>query len=335
MEKIGLYTVILAATLLITTPVEADLFVGHGIDLSQYSSVSGGYTTFGAQTNISDTIAASSYITVGAGVVSQDLKANAITMGASATANDVYASTLVAGAGSKHHSANAELDDIHGAMLQLNDAQKTLFAMKNDYELLATTSGGVFEPGVYRSTALTSAAGSTITLDGKGQESPFWVFNLDTYLVTGANTTIEIVNSGDGASVIWNAGGYISMGANTSFLGSAFTGAYVSGGAGAGVSCGNLFAKSYITLGASVDFTSTNCIGTDSWNQSSQTLAASAITLEGLEFTQFAMAAPEPPLAVPVSYINIAIIGVFLLLCSGKLARRKNNKSEISLENKG
>lgn len=318
MKNTWLYTAVLATALCATDRAEAELFVGHGIDLSNYSSVSGGYTTFGASTEISDTIGATSYITLGEQAITQDINAHAITLGAAAISNDIYTNTLVAGAGATYNSVNQQTNDVQAAMLQLSQAQNTLNSLDIDHELLATTTGGIFNPGIYHATALTSAAGSTITLDGLGEENPFWVFNLDTYLVTGAGTSIEIVNAGQGASVIWNTGSYISMGADTAFLGSAFSGGYVSGGAGAGVTCGNLFAKSYITLGANVDFTSTNCTGTRSWSGLTEGLGSRFDIIDGVAYNQVA--------SVPVPPAGIVFASVLLILG----IRRKLQKQSAS-----
>ncbi len=76
---------------------------------------------------------------------------------------------------------------------------------------------------------MTIAADSLIQFDGKGEENPIWVFNLDAALVIGAATQFEIIRAGEGASVIWNLGGALSLGAGTQFVGTAFVKATVAG----------------------------------------------------------------------------------------------------------
>ena len=279
-----------------------------GIYLSGNTTVSGLYTTFGADAVISDNVSASTYITIGANTEGADLSANTITLGAAAVLADLYVTTLTVGAGATNTGIYPETTNNQSALAEIDEAQIALFALETDFAMPVTTLGGTFVPGVYRAPALTTAANSIITLDGEGAENPLWVFNLDTYLVTGAETEIKIINAGAGASVVWNAGQYISLGALTSFVGTAFSGQYVSGGAAASLTCGNFFAKQYISGSAGAEFTSTNCIGSDSWAGSIEGLSAGIDISDGVVLNN--PAEPEPE----VEEVNIPALPTMALL---------------------
>lgn len=135
--------------------------------------------------------------------------------------------------------------------------------------LLEVTIGGVntFKAGVYNATALTMAAGTTIKLDGQNLANQLWLFNIDTYLVAGASSTVELINAGAGSSIIWNSGSYTTLGASNNFMGTIFSEGAVTVGAssaitGPNTSCGGIFsATAAITVGALSTIGSEGCSG--------------------------------------------------------------------------
>ena len=238
-------------------------------DLLKFSVLAGGYTTYGAGATVSGSVGAVSYITAGAGGTS---------------ASQVIATPTVT-----------------NALAELADAQSALNQMHADTVLGATMGGNVtLLPGVYSASALTMAANSMITFDGGGKVNPVWIFNIPTYLVTGASTKIQIVNAGADASIFWNAGGYVALGGNTTFMGTMLAAAYISQGAGTSVSCGNAFAASYISIPANASFNSTNCASTATWAGSVNGLALGMDIVNGVAvYAPLAVSVPSIMAAVP------------------------------------
>lgn len=223
-----------AAIAAAVAPVTVSAAALLGPELASFSTLAGGYATYGAGALVSGQVGAVTYVVGGAG---------------SSSGGDVVNTATVA-----------------TALSQIATAQSALKAMTTDVILLPTLSGNVtLIPGVYGATALTTAAGSILTLDGGGANNPIWVFNIPTYLVTGASTEIKIINAGAGASVLWNTGGYTTLGASTNFLGTILAGTYISQGAGSTMACGNTFALSYISIPAGANVTSSHCAGSGSW----------------------------------------------------------------------
>lgn len=255
-----------------------------GSDLAQFSILAGGYATYGAGAVASGKVGALDYIVGGAGA---------------ASAGD-----------------DTNTTGVNNALLQLGAAQRALNFMQTTSILAPTVSGFIeLAPGVYSASALTTAAGTTLHLDGGGLENPVWVFNIPTYLVTGASTSISIINAGANASVIWNTGGYVSMGASTSFLGTILSGAYISQGAGSDFSCGNLFASSYVSLSAGSQVTSTACKETDSWAGSLQGLGANLDIADGIAVAHIVIddptsAVPEPKTTFLIG-LGFGLLGLF------------------------
>ena len=249
-------------------PVSAIPLVGA--ELAKFSVLAGGYAVYGAGARFSNEVGAVSYITPGA-----DSKS----------------------AGDRVNTAG-----VTAALRELAAAQQALTNMGTGTALDATMAGNVtLAPGVYSASALTTAAGTVLTLDGGGADNPIWVFNIPTYLVTGASTKIELVNAGPNASVVWNTGGYFTTGAGTSFIGTVMSSAYISQGADTLFHCGNLFSASYVTMGAGSHLTSTNCLRNANWAGAESGLGAGLDIVDGAASARRAPAVTEPAPAAPLN----------------------------------
>ena len=271
----------------------ADIYAGAAVavgDGSNTDNIYAGEAAGIAANGNAGNIYALAAVVVGAGGSTADIYSGAaIGLGAGSTSGDVYAAGAITGAGSnsitaytdtsESINAYAETLNIVNALEQIVSAQTTLLALENDFVVPTTLGSYVFEPGVYGGSALTITAGATITLDGNGEESPFWIFNLSGALSAGAGNIFEIINAGGGASVVWNIGGAATLGAQASFIGTVFSYGAITGGAGSSVSCGNLFSLAAVGIGS---VTSTNCLGTDTWDGSVNGLNASLNITDGV-----------------------------------------------------
>jgi hypothetical protein len=159
--------------------------------------------------------------------------------------------------------------------VQIDDLKTTLSDMPTstgtDFHLAPTmVTSKTFLAGVYSAPSWSTTAGTTLTLDGQNMANQTWVFNIADILATGANSHIKLVNAGANAQVFWNAGGYASLGANSTFFGTVLAKTYISVGADAvvsnfGASCGGLFALAeYVSIGAGAKVGSEGCSATPS-----------------------------------------------------------------------
>ena len=218
---------------------------------------SGGYTTTGAMSaitgatsTVSGSVLSGSYVTTGvSSIISGAVAAvGYISEGAGSSAGSTK-EVLPAALMTKEQSIDLQ---------HVIDARAALNAMGSGTALGATMDGTATQlvAGVYSAASLTTAAGTTLTLDGQGLANQTWVFNITDLLTFGASTKIILTNAGAGASVIWNSGGYVTLGANAEILGSIFAHNYIVAGAdaiitGTNGSNGGLLAQNgYITLGA-------------------------------------------------------------------------------------
>ena len=308
-----------------------------GTELASFSVLAGSYATYGANTTINGNVGAVGYITAGANAMAlNNYSGAAITYGAGASS----LSTNAVGAITIGELANAgavgnDMSSLEIALTQFNAAKSALNNMENGRVLDATVSGNMLlTPGLYISSGLTTAAGTIITLDGKGMINPYWVFNINTYLVTGANTEVQFAAGTTNASVFWNTGGYTTLGANTSLLGVVLSSEYIVGGAGATIACGNAFSLSYVGVGADGATSASDCAGSfkgmSGGLQIVNGIAVASPVSEESEVSQTSQASEAsqaslvslPELPEPNSYA-LLLVGLGMM---GVVTRRRKNK---------
>jgi cytoskeletal protein CcmA (bactofilin family) len=239
----------------------------------------GAAATLGASANVGGYIHADTAVTLGAHAnVGGYIRAvTAVTLGAHAnvdsTVNDGVPLTM--GVGSM--IGEAYLDDTPIVTFDneaVFDARKVYSDMGSGGPLAPTiTTSKVFGPGVYSAASLATTAGITITLDGTGTgKTDHWVFNITDILSFGANTKIELIKTGPNSRIIWNSGGYTSIGAGAQIKGTILAHTYVSTGEGSTVSgvpgvgvegvssCGGIYSEtSYVSIGAHSEVGTVGC----------------------------------------------------------------------------
>lgn len=247
---------------------------------------SGGATTVGAASIVGGNVAAAGAVTTGTassvGGNVQSGGAASIGVGGSVGGSVASVGAYSQGAGSTVPSQTFILappvdtavlvatltDTVAFNQSQLLAAQAAFSRMVTTTFLDATiTADTTLFSGVFSADSLSTTASTTITLDGQNKVDQFWVFNIANILATGASSRIVMINGANSNSVIWNAGGYAALGANSLFMGTLISRNNISVGAnaealGAGQSCGGLFsALSYLSTGDGAKIGGEGCTG--------------------------------------------------------------------------
>ncbi len=117
-------------------------------------------------------------------------------------------------------------------------------------EMAGDLGGRTLFPGAYHIGAgATIGAGETLTLDGKGQTNPVFIFQIGSTLTTGTAARVRLTNRAAGCSVFWAVGSSATLGTGTSLQGNLMalvsitmtTGATI--GTGGGPNGGRAFAQ--------------------------------------------------------------------------------------------
>ncbi|ABM03562.1 gamma-D-glutamate-meso-diaminopimelate muropeptidase [Psychromonas ingrahamii 37] len=263
----------IAASSTVNGDLAAQAAVVIGANSVVHNIYAGAAVTTGALSTV-ENIFSGAAAGIGANAEAQNIHAGAaITLGASGQVQAVYAGaaiTLGAGAstnGVLNDDANgdqyADAEDIHNSgnmakvIAEITKTQSALSALKPSSAngpLYTTMGTRTLAPGVWEGSAVSIAASSTITFDADeytDNKDHVWVINLSEALTVGASTHFEIIGLGNGdtASIIWNVGAAVTLGAGTSFRGTAFVGGAVNA-ATSSVSCGHLYATGAISIGS-------------------------------------------------------------------------------------
>ncbi|MDX2109581.1 MAG: ice-binding family protein [Verrucomicrobiota bacterium] len=146
------------------------------------------------------------------------------------------------------------------ARLDLIKAQVGLANMPSNADLSNVDLGGMtLEPGVYTFNGSASLNGA-LTLDAKGRNNAFWVFQIGFSFITSVNSSVTVINTGtNGGSdlgIFWNAGSAIVIGKNNQVAGNYLSGTSITFGSNTNGS-GRALALAKVTL----DFNSINAHG--------------------------------------------------------------------------
>jgi hypothetical protein len=251
---------------------QAAVTIGAGLNTQAQNIYAGAAVTTGALSTAKH-IFSGAAASIGASAHAQNVHAGAaITIGAGGEVHNVHAGAAITlGVGATTYedplAANANTDspdaeDIHNAtsmaaaIAQIGVAQVALSTLNDTSAPLYTTMGGfvTLVPGVHQGEAVNIAANSLVTFSAdetQGEATDHvWVINLSEALTVGAGTVFETdVPEGHTATIIWNVGAAVTLGAGTKFIGTAFVGGAFNA-ATSDVSCGNIYATGVVSVGS-------------------------------------------------------------------------------------
>jgi hypothetical protein len=182
---------------------------------------------------------------------------------AAVAADDNFLEDIKSGIDDNIASATTQLINIKG---QLNNLAPSVY-------LDATmNTDRTFTAGVYSAPSWSTTAATTLLLDAQFKDDQLWVFNIGNVFAFGGASTVKMinVNEGDNAQVIWNTGGYISIGDGANIVGTMMTDQYIMVGANTTVknasdgSCAGLYSTaSYVSVGNSAVIGGEGCMAVE------------------------------------------------------------------------
>jgi hypothetical protein len=242
--------------------------------------VTGGVGTMGDSAHVEGNFISGLDGTIGAnGILDGNWEVGAGSVAAASASSNKISSDAVDTDTAYLDTVKAAIDsDMIAATNDLIATKAALSAMGLGNALAATmTVDTTFTAGVYSAASWSTTAGTTLTLDGQGQDNAMWVFNIDDILAFGGVSTVELFNVGDNAQVFWNVGsvsspgGYASLGDGADIVGTIISEDYVMVGANATVmhasaaygNCAGIYSTtSYVSIGANAVVGGAGCSST-------------------------------------------------------------------------
>lgn len=125
----------------------------------------------------------------------------------------------------------------------------------------ADLTGLSLSPGVYTVHSGVSNLTGDLTLDGGGDVNAFWVFQMDSDLITSVGSTVNVIDTGTGAGVFWNVRSSATLNTGSVFAGNILALTSITMGDAVTLNCGRaLAANGSVTL--IHDTVSLGCFGT-------------------------------------------------------------------------
>jgi len=216
------------------------------------------YITTGATSTINGDIGAGAAITTGASSV----HAGSLYAGAAITtgANNVIEGSLYALAaitngagtvvdGSQNPGQRSRSSSYVSAMTDLGAAMADA-SRRTATEISPALGGTTLRAGVYSTSDFFTLTG-TVTLDAQGDANAVFIIRSPSYIVTAADSTVNLANGAQAKNVFWVTRSYITLGADSLVQGNMLATGYVSLGADTAVQ-GRIFSQSsYVLFGTS------------------------------------------------------------------------------------
>jgi hypothetical protein len=119
-------------------------------------------------------------------------------------------------------------------------------------------SGQTFTPGVRTASSSLLLSSGSVTLNAEGDPNAVFIFQIGSTLITGANTSVSLINGAQACNVFWQVGSSVTLGAGTSFVGTVMAAETITAGTAATVH-GRLLASSAAVNLDTNTITTSNC----------------------------------------------------------------------------
>lgn len=138
------------------------------------------------------------------------------------------------------HAADAVASN---AQSDVNTSYNVLAGMASNFNLTGQDLGGLtLTPGVYTFASSAQLTGA-LTLNALGNPNALFVFQIGSALTTASNSSVNVINGGDGCNVFWQIGSSATLGTTTRFEGNILANASITLNTGATILDGRALAQ--------------------------------------------------------------------------------------------
>jgi hypothetical protein len=162
-------------------------------------------------------------------------------------------------------------------------------------------TGQTFTAGVRTASSSLLLSSGSVILDAQGDPNAVFIFQIGSTLITGSNTTVQLVNGAQACNVFWQVGSSATLGTGTKFVGTVMAAETITANTGATIH-GRLLAQTAAVNLDTNTITQSNCaIGATETSTPEETTALEVASGGGT--TTSTTPTPTPVGASPVTAI--------------------------------
>jgi len=166
--------------------------------------------------------------------------------------------------GAPHVLGATHVDDAVaiGAKNALTTAYNDAAARPSNGSAGTDLAGQVFLPGVRTASSSLLLSSGSVTLDAQGNPNAVFIFQIATTLITGSNTSVELIDGAQACNVFWQVGSSATLGTGTSFVGTIMASATITANTAATVHGRLLASTGAVNLDTNT-ITTSNCASSE------------------------------------------------------------------------
>jgi hypothetical protein len=123
--------------------------------------------------------------------------------------------------GAPHVLGQTHVDDAVAieAKLNLTTAYNAAASRPTEGSAGTDLAGQTFTPGVRTASGALLLSAGSVVLDAQGDPNAVFIFQIGSTLITGSNTTVQLINGAQACNVFWQVGSSATLGTGTRFVG--------------------------------------------------------------------------------------------------------------------
>jgi hypothetical protein len=150
-------------------------------------------------------------------------------------------------------------------------------------------AGQTFSPGVRTASSSLLLSSGSVTLDAQGDPNAVFIFQIPSTLITGSNTSVQLINGAQACNVFWQVGSSATLGTGTRFVGTVMALASITANTAATIHGRLLAQTAAVTLDTNT-ITTSNCASSASGSGGGTETTTPAETAKLAEATKLAEA---------------------------------------------
>jgi hypothetical protein len=162
--------------------------------------------------------------------------------------------------GAPHVLGQTHVDDAVaiGAKSDLTTAYNNAASRPTNGSAGTDLAGQTFTPGVRNASSSLLLSSGSVTLNAEGDPNAVFIFQIGSTLITGSNTTVQLINGAQACNVFWRVGSSATLGTGTRFVGTIMASATITANTAATIH-GRLLAQTAAVNLDTNTITTSNC----------------------------------------------------------------------------